>query len=141
GERGRGLGEDDRIGRRLLLVAGLIDAAARELLRVVVVVLAHADDVLGQRTDRRGELDAGERDRRSVLERIGPLADEPDDVAQIANGSPAGPQRQELIVLARTENLPLGAVHGCNTHGSRPPWLCFLGGAAVRQINSTRPTS
>src|SRR5262249_7875186 len=41
-----GLGEDDRIPRYLLPVAGRIDPAAREFTRVIVIILADTDDIL-----------------------------------------------------------------------------------------------
>ena len=63
----RRLGENHRIGRHVLLVAGLIDAALGEFAGVVVVVLADADDVLDERPDRRGELGFGKPDRLAVV--------------------------------------------------------------------------
>ena len=57
-ERGGGLGEDDWIGRDFLFVAGLVDTAAGKLLGMVMIILPDADDVLRQRPDRRGKLDA-----------------------------------------------------------------------------------
>ena len=106
-----------------LLVARLVDAAAGEFLGVVVVVLAHAHDVLGERADRRGELDAVEGDRRGVFQRRRSLVEEGDHLSQVANRRTVDQKLVELVVLDRSEDLPVPVVHGCDTHWSKIAFL------------------
>src|ERR1039458_9521629 len=115
GERGGRLGEDHRIGRHLLLVAGLIDAALGEFAGVVVIILADADHVLGERADRGGELGAGERDRLAVFRRRAG-GEQLDDMAQIAQRAAADRKRAKAVALDGAENLALRGVDGCNSH-------------------------
>ena len=123
----------DRIGRRLLLVAGLIDAALGEFAGVVVIVLADADHVLRERADRGGELGAGKRDRRPIVERLA-LAHQLDDMAQVAQRAAADRKRPEAVALDGAENLALRAVDGCNFHGRNAD----LAGMAVRRRDARK---
>ena len=117
GERGRRLGEDHRIGRHVLLVAGLVDAALGEFARVVVVILADADHVLGERADRRRELGAREADLLAVARRR-TGRQQLDDVAQVAQRAAADRKRAEAVALDGAENLALRGGDGCDFHGA-----------------------
>ena len=135
GERGHRLGEDDGNLRDLLLVAGLIDAAARKFLRVIVIVLADTDDILRQRADRGREFYALEGKRRAMLERARALSNEGYDLPQIVNDRAADQQRAEVVVLDGSENLAVLGVDCRDTHGfedafqmGRPPSAGSAGG-------------
>src|SRR5262249_488003 len=117
GERGDRLGEDHRIGGRLPLVAGLVDAAAGGLPGGGVVVLADAPYLLGERPPPRPGPDVGHRRRHDATQRGPPAAGGArNEVAEGVDGRAFDEHRTKAALREEAENLALSRMNCCDLH-------------------------